>query len=34
MCEASREADIVEKTRAELEVLGREHPDWWEMDDE
>lgn len=32
MCQQSKTADIVEKTREELIALNREHPDYWEPD--
>lgn len=30
MCQKSKNANIVEKTVAELRALGREHPDYWD----
>ena len=32
-CDEYRTAGTVEKTRAELEALGREHPSYWEPRD-
>lgn len=32
MCQQSKTANIVEKTREELIALNREHPDYWEPD--
>jgi hypothetical protein len=30
MCEASRDADVTQKTCDELRELGREHSDYWD----
>ena len=32
MCETSFNADIMYKTKEELEKLNLEHPQYWEMD--
>jgi hypothetical protein len=34
MCQESRDADIVQKTRRELRALRREHPAYWKTDEE
>lgn len=32
-CEQYKAADIIQKTRAELELLALEHSDYWRKDD-
>lgn len=31
-CDRSGDAGVVDKTEAELEELGLEHPDYWDME--